>query len=115
MDDVFVLGYYIHLYTDYLWFKYLELDFYKNGTIYKLDGTAIKVSEEDKIKYFYKDYTNLNIKLIDYYNLDLKLFYEKLPEFHNIISEIPMEELQTIVDQAGIITENSKDSKAYVF
>ena len=27
-DDDFVLGYYIHLYTDYLWFKYFVPDFF---------------------------------------------------------------------------------------
>ena len=35
--------------------------------------------------YIYNDYTNLNIKLIDEYNLDLKIFYNKLPQLDNII------------------------------
>jgi len=33
LDDDFVLGYYIHLYTDYLWFKYFTPKFYKNDTL----------------------------------------------------------------------------------
>ena len=28
LNDDFVLGYYIHLYTDYLWFKYFLPEFY---------------------------------------------------------------------------------------
>ena len=67
------------------------------------------------MEYFYNDYTNLNIKLIDEYNLDLSIFYEELPTFNNIIKEIPMNKIQIIIDQAGIIIENTKESKSYVF
>lgn len=74
MLDDFVLGYYIHIFTDYLWFKYFVPDFYENGIIYKLDGTIENISVDRKINYFYNDYTNLNIKLIDEYNLDLSIF-----------------------------------------
>ena len=55
------------------------------------------------------------IKLIDAYNLELKIFYEELPVFVNVIKEIPMDKLDIIVNQAGIIIENSKKSKAYIF
>ncbi len=115
LNDDFVLGYYIHLYTDYLWFKYFEPDFYKNGVIYKLDGSIENVPLEKKRDYFYNDYTNLNIKLIDEYNLDLSIFYEEVPKFHNIIKEIPMDKIDIIINQAGIIIENTKESKSYVF
>lgn len=115
LNDDFVLGYYIHLYTDYLWFKYFEPDFYKNGVIHKLDGTIENIPPEKKMEYFYNDYTNLNIKLIDEYNLDLSIFYEELPTFNNIIKEIPMNKIQIIIDQAGIIIENTKESKSCVF
>lgn len=115
LNDDFVLGYYIHLYTDYLWFKYFEPDFYKNSVIYKLDGTIENIPPLKKMEYFYNDYTNLNIKLIDEYNLDLSIFYEELPKLNNIIKEIPMDKIQIIIDQAGIIIENTKESKSYVF
>ena len=115
LNDDFVLGYYIHLYTDYLWFKYFEPEFYKNGVIYKLDGSIKEVPFEKKRDYFYNDYTNLNVKLIDEYNLDLSIFYEDVPKFKNIIKEIPMDKIDIIINQAGIIIENSKESKSYVF
>lgn len=110
-----MLGYYIHLYTDYLWFKYFVPDFCKNGILYKLDGTTKKVSDDVKLEYFYNDYTNLNIKLIDEYDLNLSIFYEDIPPFKNIIKEIPMDKIDLIVNQAGIIIENTKESKSYVF
>ncbi len=115
LNDDFALGYYIHLYTDYLWFKYFEPDFYKNGVIYKLDGTIENIPFEKKRDYFYNDYTNLNIKLIDKYNMDLSIFYEEVPKFKNIIKEIPMDKIDIIINQAGIIIENTKENKAYVF
>lgn len=115
LNDDFVLGYYIHLYTDYLWFKYFEPDFYENGVIYKLDGTIENIPFEKKRDYFYNDYTNLNIKLIDEYSMDLSIFYEEVPKFKNIIKEIPMDKIDIIINQAGIIIENTKENKAYVF
>ena len=115
LNDDFVLGYYIHLYTDYYWFKYFMTEFIKKDFIYTLEGDALKLTDEDKVKYIYNDYTNLNIKLIDEYMLDLKIFYEQIPEFSNIIDEIPMDKLSIIIDKAGIIIENTKVRKTYFF
>ena len=115
LSDDFVLGYYIHIFTDYLWFKYFVPDFYENGIIYKLDGTIENISVDRKINYFYNDYTNLNINLIDEYNLDLSIFYEDIPKLKDIIKEIPMNKIYVIIDQAGIILENTKESKSYIF
>ena len=115
LDDDFVLGYYIHLYTDYLWFKYFVPDFCETGSLYKLDGTKEFVDDNKKLYYFYNDYTNLNIKLIDEYDLDLSIFYEEIPSFDEVITEIPMNKINLIIDKAGIIIENTKESKAYVF
>lgn len=115
LDDDFVLGYYIHLYTDYLWFKYFVPDFCETGSLYKLDGTKEFVDDNKKLYYFYNDYTNLNIKLIDEYDLDLSIFYEEIPPFDEVITEIPMNKINLIIDKAGIIIENTKESKAYVF
>lgn len=38
-----------------------------------------------------------------------------MPRFNNIIKEIPMDKIKVIIDKAGIIIENSKESKSYVF
>lgn len=114
-NDDFVVGYYIHLYTDYLWFKYFVPDFYNNGIIYKLNGDIENIKNEMKCNYFYNDYTSLNLNLIDEYNLDLSIFYEEVPKFNNIIKEIPMDQINIIIDQAGVIIKNSKSEKLFVF
>ena len=114
LNDDFVLGYYIHLYTDYLWFKYFmtEIINENKNVIKKLDGTLVKCNEEMFSKYIYNDYTNLNVQLIDEYDLDLKVFYNELPEMNKIIEEIPMDRLNVIIDKAGVIIANSKETKA---
>lgn len=115
LSDDFVMGYFIHLYTDYLWFKYFVTEIYKETIITKLDGTVIKYDEDMLTFYIYNDYTDLNIKLLDKYDMDLKIFYNDLPELNDIIKEIPMKKMQIIVDQMGIIIKNSKEKKNYVF
>ena len=109
------MGYFIHLYTDYLWFKYFVTEFYDKPMITKLDGTVVKCSGNMLSLYVYNDYTNLNIKLIDRYNMDLKIFYNQLPKLSNIIEEIPMDKMGLLLSQMGIIIENSKEKKDYIF
>lgn len=113
--DDFVLGYYIHLYTDYLWFKYFLSEIVEDNLIKKLDGTVVKVTSKTLSKYIYNDYTNMNEQLIDKYNIELDIFYNEIPDISNIIKEIPMNKLNVIVDKAGIIIANSKIKKDYVF
>ena len=115
LNDDFVLGYYIHLLTDYLWFKYFMTKISDNNYITKLDGTKVKCNGRMLILYLYNDYTNMNIKLIDEYNLDLKIFYNELPKFNNIIEEIPMDKLNIIVNKASEMIENTKEKKDMIF
>ena len=115
LNDDFVLGYYIHLYVDYLWFKYFIPEINENDLITKLDGTVVKCSGNMAFMYIYNDYTNINVDIIDEYDLDLKIFYNELPKFDNIIKEIPMDKLYLIVNKASEILENSKKTKEFVF
>ena len=115
LNDDFVLGYYIHLLTDYFWFKHFIPELSHDNMITRLDGTSISFDDETFLKYIYNDYTNLNIKLIDEYNLNLKIFYNDVPSIENIIEEIPMEKLNIIINKAGEIIKNSKENKAYLF
>lgn len=113
--DDFVLGYFIHLYTDYLWFKFFIPEVYNNDYITKLDGTKIKCNGNMLTMYIYNDYVNLNIKLLEEYDMDLNIFYNKLPEFEKIIDEIPMDKINLLLDQISVIIENTKEKKDFVF
>ena len=116
LNNPFIMGYYIHLFTDYLWFKYFIPEITNSSDYIKvLSGNKIKCTKEEIEKLIYNDYTNLNISLIEEYNLDLSLFYEDI-EIPNIkFDEIPLDKLQVIVDQMGIIIENSKKEYTYSF
>ena len=115
LNDDFVLGYFIHLYTDYLWFKYFIPEIVDKDCITKLDGSVHKCTEAMLNMYIYNDYTNLNIQLLELYNMDLKIFYNEPPIINNIIEEIPMDKLDVIINQVSIIIENTKKNKDLVF
>ena len=115
LDDDFVLGYYIHLYTDYLWFKYFIPNIFKDNYIKELDGTLIKYTRETFKYYVYNYYTNMNIQLINKYNFPLKIFYEEIPSIPKIISEIPMNRLDLIINKTSLLIEEAKQGKKYIF
>ena len=112
-DFDFDLGYFVHLYTDKLWFDGFIDKIFNSEYIKLLDGSIIKTSPDEIQNMIYSDFTNLNKQLIDDYNLDLKIFYEeyRIPESH--INEIPLDKLDILINKMGILIENSKESKPY--
>lgn len=105
MNDDFVLGYYIHLYTDYLWYKYFMNKYLNNN---------YKLAKKEFVYYLYNDYTNLNVELIEDYNITLDIFYNEIPLINNIIEEIPMNKINIIIDEMGKIIKNSKKNKTNI-
>lgn len=111
----FDLGYYIHLYTDKIWFSEFINSLSYRSSVKLLDGTIINATEEEITDMIYQDYTNINIQIIDLYNLDLSLFYEDFTKPHSCLDEIPLDKLNILIDKMGIIIENSKENKNYIF
>lgn len=113
MENAFELGYYIHLYTDKLWFEDCMEKITCNSALRLLDGTIINTTEEEIQSIIYSDYTNLNIKVIEEYDLDLSLFYEDFKIPNTKLKEIPVDKLNILLDQMGIVIENSKREQTY--
>lgn len=111
----FSLGYFIHLYTDKLWFNGFLDKIVTNNSIKLLDGTSINATEEEISNMIYSDYTNINSKVIEEYDMNLSLFYEEFKMPKTLITEIPIEKLDILIDKMGIIIENSKEEKVYTF
>lgn len=111
----FSLGYFIHLYTDKLWFNGFIDKIVTNNSIKLLDGTSINATEKEISNMIYSDYTNINISIIEEYDMDLSLFYEKFKIPKTLITEIPTENLDILINKMGIIIENSKEEKVYLF
>lgn len=112
LNKPFEMGYFIHLLTDKYWFrdyiyKYIERYSLENGQK-DLTYSALK-------QLIYDDYTNINIDLIDKYGLSLELFYEEFKYPTSKITEIPMDKLPLIVDKMGIIIQESKEEKTFIF
>lgn len=111
----FDYGYLIHLYTDKIW--------YSNVDKYFLDEVDKDFTKTEEYKKFvdsvrnliYGDYTNMNIRLIDKYNLDLTLFYEEFEIPETCIKEIPIKKLNILIDQMSIIIANSHNRRNRVF
>ena len=116
LNDPFVLGYYIHLITDYFWFKYFIPEVYdENFVMTKLDGTTVKCTGQMFQLYIYNDYTNMNAKLIEKYDLNIDFLYDCIPDIADIIEEIPIERIHVIIDKIREIVETSKVRKDFIF
>lgn len=112
LSNPFTMGYFIHLLTDKYWFRdyiYHFIDRYANDqNKKKLTYTAIK----DVI---YNDYTNINIDLIDKYMLPLDIFYTDFRMPTSKINEIPLTKLPILIEKMGLIIEESKEEKTFMF
>lgn len=115
LTNPFIMGYFIHLYTDLLWNKYFVSEIVGNNTITLLNGKKIPADYSLYKKLIYNDYTNLNVQLLDAYQLDLSLFYEEasLPKLE--MEEIPIDRLSLLINHTGLIIKNTQESKAYTF
>ena len=111
----FDLGYYIHLFTDKLWFDKFLNNLVQSNAVKLIDGTILNTTPEELRNLIYTDYTNLNIKIIEEYNMDLSLFYEEFQKPNTKIEEIPINKLNILINKMGVIIENSKREKNYVF
>lgn len=111
----FDLGYYIHLYTDRLWFTQFMPLITSGDYIKLLDGTVIFSAPKEIQSLIYQDYTNLNVQLLDEYKMDLSLFYEDFIIPNTKIDEIPIDKLNILIDKMGIIIENSNEEKPFSF
>ena len=112
LNKPFEMGYFIHLLTDKYWFRdyvYQYIERYtKNNTKKKVTYTAIR----DLI---YNDYTNINIDLIDKYELSLDLFFYDMEIPKSKIKEIPVEKLPILIEKMGLIIKDSKEEKTFLF
>lgn len=72
LTNPFIMGYYIHLYTDKLWFEDFIPRYMSPDQVKLLTGEIIDVTPQARIKLIYNDYDYFNKYLIRKYQLDLK-------------------------------------------
>jgi len=112
LNKPFEMGYFIHLLTDKYWFRDYIYQYIER---YTLDKTKKKVTYTALRDIIYNDYTNINIDLIDKYNLSLDIFFNEFPLPESKITEIPIEKLNILIEKMGLIIESSKEEKTFIF
>lgn len=115
LSSPFTLGYFLHLYSDYIWEDLYVNYVYKNACLKTKDGSKIMISEQEFSRLLYSDYTTLNEALIDTYLLDLSVFYEEVDIPKSEIDEIPLNKLQVLVDKLSVILLETGKPKSYIF
>ncbi|MCI9084160.1 MAG: zinc dependent phospholipase C family protein [Bacilli bacterium] len=115
LDDPFVMGYLIHLYTDKLWFGEFMRNKFQDTKIRLLDGTLLEVTEQQWVNLMYSDYTNVATKLFDYYQPDLSIFYDDFERPNDIIEELQVDKLPIFIEKSGQFIMESKEDKTYIF
>lgn len=114
LDDTFVLGYFIHLVTDVLWFDEFLVNFVNNNIITTKTGEKLKLDEKDVLDIIYNDFTSMNQEVEKYYDLNLDEFY-KLPSLpKSKIKEFPETYFYEVINKIKIINEK-KTNYNYLF
>jgi len=112
LHNPFTMGYFIHLLTDKYWFRDYVYQFIER---YTRDNVKKKITYTAIRDLIYNDYTNLNTDLIDKYTLPLDIFYEEYREPKTAITEIPVDKLDILIDKMGLIIEEAKKEKNFIF
>lgn len=106
ITDPFVMGYFIHIFTDMLWVDFLK-ETVLFDKIYNNKGQSVLIIDKPLKEIIYDDYTSLNATLIDKYDIGLSVFYEEIFLPNPIIEEIPIDKLKVIVDKTSAIIYNA--------
>ncbi len=112
--NAFELGYFIHLITDYLWFTSFLNKFVDNNIVKLKNGKRIELDGNYITKLLYNDYTDLASKVLDYYNMDLSVFYDEYDLPESFIEEIPCNKLNIIKDKMSLICSMDATNKEYI-
>lgn len=114
LDDTFVLGYFIHLVTDVLWFDEFLVNFVNENVITTKTGEKLTLDEGDVLDIIYNDFTSMNQEVEKYYDLNLEDFYklESLPK--SKIREFPETYFYEVINKIKLINER-KSNYSYLF
>lgn len=114
LNNPYEMGYLVHLLTDYIWFKEFITNYDKKESYVLKNGEKINIPFQLFNELLYNDYTNLNHLILDYYNIDLSVFYEEYPLPKTAITEIPEDKLRELINKMSIICSSDYTNKEYI-
>ena len=112
LNKPFEMGYFIHLLTDKYWFRDYIYQFIER---YTRDSNKKKLTYSAIKNIIYDDYTNINIDLIDKYELSLDIFSNEIVYPESNITEIPMDSIDLLIEKMGQIIAASTEEKTFLF
>lgn len=117
LHNAYSLGYFVHLYTDKIWFNEFVPTFKFENTIKLKDNTIININAKEISNLIYSDYSSFNIKLLDEENLDLSIFYEKINNPTTKITEVNLNKIDVLLEEMSniIMNEDNINTKSYLF
>lgn len=112
LHNPFTMGYLIHLLSDKYWFRdYINA--YISRYTHDKDKKTLTYSALRSV--IYNDYTNINIDLIEHYNLSLDIFFNEYSLPQSNITEIPINKLPVLIDKLSLIIKESTTEKTFIF
>lgn len=116
MNNDYVLGYYVHLYTDYLWYRYFTTQFMDEKYITKKDGTKVRYFAENiPSLYMYHDYSNVSFDVINEYGLDLEFLHKNEYYSNSFIEEVPYDKINILIDETIKILNQKTYLDSFLF
>lgn len=109
LHNPYELGYLVHLLTDKLWGEEFLPNFLDDNFIIDKSGRKVDLPNDEVVRILYNDYSNLNVSLIDYYHMDLSLFYQPFPLPVNHIEEIDDKYFPSIIKKMADLAVLSAD------
>ena len=111
----YVMGYFIHLYTDKLWEEEFLPKFVNQSNVKLKDGGMSIPDHNILEKLIYDDCTNLTLTLIDKYNIKLSLFFNEviLPKVE--VDEVDTKKLNILVNKMSTILSDDKKKDTLIF
>ena len=111
----FEMGYYIHLYTDLIWFTEFMPNYYRDDILYLNDGTYMDCSFELKMRKVYDDYSIFNGLVVDKYNINLDILYKNI-DFESELDEVDLTKINLLLNQIkGFIENSDRNKKPEIF
>ncbi|MEG1145975.1 MAG: zinc dependent phospholipase C family protein [Bacilli bacterium] len=111
----FEMGYYIHLFTDILWFRDFLPKYTTKNLIRLNDGKVLELCFKDRLEMIYRDYSSLNNFINSYYGLNLDFLKEPYVEIKSNITEIETNKINLLLKETNTIINASEEKELLVF
>lgn len=115
MKKPFEMGYFVHLYTDKIWYDTFFDKIAFNDYVETLDGELKSVNGKELQDMSYSDYSAINMYLMDKYNLDLSIFYNDIKVPESSIKELNISNIKLLLDEMGLILLRDRKRVRYLF